>query len=80
MENFRQQHNTFSTPTFVAGKSAILGALLFSDGNTVYVDPSAGYFQGKLDDFRFYNTAMTDLEVQNLYNNEAKWFSCILSF
>ena len=63
--------NTFSTPTFVAGKSAILGALLFTDGYTVYVDPSAGYFQGKLDDFRFYNTAMTDLEVQNLYNSEA---------
>ena len=71
MENFRQTANTFSTPTFVAGKSAILGALLFTDGYTVYVDPSAGYFQGKLDDFRFYNTAMTDLEVQNIYNSEA---------
>ena len=67
----QQTDNTFSTPTFVAGKSAILGALLFSDGNTVYVDPTAGYFQGKLDDFRFYNIAMTDLEVQNIYNSEA---------
>ena len=63
--------NTFSTPTFVAGKSAILGALLFTDGNTVYVDPTAGYFQGKLDDFRFYNGTLTDLEVHNLYNREA---------
>ena len=72
--------NTFSTPTFVAGKSAILGALLFTDGYTVYVDPSAGYFQGKLDDFRFYNTAMTDLEVQNLYNNEVNGLVAFFPF
>jgi hypothetical protein len=72
--------NTFSTPTFVAGKSAILGALLFTDGNTVYVDPTAGYFQGKLDDFRFYNSAMTDLEVQNLYNFEVEGLVAYLPF
>ncbi|MBP9084178.1 MAG: T9SS type A sorting domain-containing protein [Bacteroidia bacterium] len=72
--------NTFSTTTFVADKSAIIGALLFNDGNTVYVDPTAGYFQGKLDDFRFYNSAMTDLEVQNLYNIEVDGLVAYLPF
>ncbi len=72
--------NTFNTPTFVSGKSVILGALLFTDGNTVYVDPTAGYFQGKLDDFRFYNIAMTDLEVQNLYNIEVDGLVAYLPF
>jgi len=65
-----QTANSFSVPTVVSGKSVILGALLFTDGNTVYVDPTAGNFQGKMDEFRFYNTAMSDSEVQNLYNNE----------
>jgi|APIni6443716594_1056825.scaffolds.fasta_scaffold03468_1 hypothetical protein len=67
----KQTTNTFSAPTFVTGKSAVLGALLFTDGNTVYIDPTAGYFKGKLDDFRFYNTALKDSEVKDLYNSEA---------
>lgn len=67
----QQTANTFNTPTVVTGKSAIIGALLFTDGNTVYIDPSAGNFQGKLDDFRFYATAMTDAEVRALYTSEA---------
>ncbi len=67
----QQTANTFNTPTFVTGKSVIFGAILYTDGSTVYDEPTAGEFQGKLDDFRFYNSAMTDLEVQNLYNSEA---------
>jgi hypothetical protein len=67
----QQTANTFNTPTVVAGKSAILGAIVFTDGVTVYNEPTAGNFQGKMDDFRFYNTAMTDSEVQHLYDNEA---------
>ena len=67
----QQTANTFNTPTYVTGKSAILGAILYTDGNTVYNEPTAGNFQGKLDDFRFYNIALSDSEVQNLYNSEA---------
>jgi hypothetical protein len=67
----QQTANTFNTPTYVTGKSAILGAILYTDGNTVYDEPTAGEFQGKLDDFRFYNIALTDIEVQNLYYREA---------
>lgn len=67
----QQTANTFSTPTVVAGKSAILGAILFTDGINVYNEPTAGNFKGKMDDFRFYNVAFTDTEVLNHYNNEA---------
>ena len=67
----RQTANTFGTPTVVAGKSAIFGAILFTDGVTVYDEPTAGNFQGKMDDFRFYDIALTDSEVQNLYNKES---------
>jgi len=67
----QQTANTFGTPTVVSGKSAILGAILFTDGLTVYNEPTAGNFQGKMDDFRFYNIALTDSEVKNLYNHEA---------
>lgn len=63
--------NTFSVPTFVTGKSAIFGAILYTDGNTVYDEPTAGEFQGKLDDFRFYDHALSDAQVLQLYNNES---------
>jgi hypothetical protein len=66
-----QTANTFSTPTFVAGKSVIMGAIVFTDGNTVYKEPTAGNFKGKLDDFRFYDIALTDSEVKNLFNTES---------
>jgi len=67
----KQTANTFGIPTVVAGKSAILGAILFTDGVTVYNEPTAGNFQGKMDDFRFYDVALTDAEVENLFINES---------
>lgn len=67
----KETANTFGTPTVVAGKSAILGAILFTDGVTVYNEPTAGNFKGKMDDFRFYDVALTDSEVENLYRNES---------
>jgi hypothetical protein len=67
----QQTTNSFSTPTFVTGKSAIFGAILYTDGNTVYVEPTAGNFQGKLDDFRFYDHALSDAQVLQLYNGES---------
>jgi hypothetical protein len=68
----KQTANTFGTPTVVTGKSAILGAILFTDGVTVYNEPTAGNFKGKMDDFRFYDLAMTDSEVENLFINESE--------
>jgi trimeric autotransporter adhesin len=63
-----QTASTFGSPTYVTGTSAIMGALLNTDGSTVYVDATAGYFKGKLDDFVIYNEAMTDAEVTTFYN------------
>ena len=63
-----QTANTFASPTYVTGVSAIIGALLNTDGSTVYVDATAGYFKGKLDELVIYNEAMTAEEVTSLYN------------
>jgi hypothetical protein len=67
----KQTANTFLTSTFVAGTSTILGEMLNTDGNSIYIDNSAGKFVGKLDDLRFYNVAMDETQVLALYNSES---------
>jgi len=62
---------SYAGATYVAGKSAIIGALVYTDGNTVYVDASVGYFKGKIDDIRIYNNALTEIQVQDLYKSES---------
>ncbi|MBL0057141.1 MAG: beta-propeller fold lactonase family protein [Chitinophagaceae bacterium] len=63
----QQTENTFITPTYVTGTSALMGAMVNTDGNSIF----AGYFQGKLDEFRIYNSALTDAQILQLYNNES---------
>ncbi|HYG40477.1 MAG TPA: LamG-like jellyroll fold domain-containing protein [Cytophagales bacterium] len=36
----------------------------------VFTNPGANHFRGMLDDFRFFNTALTDTEIQLMYNSE----------
>ena len=62
---------SYAGATYVSGKSAIIGALVYTDGNTVYVDASVGYFKGKIDDIRIYNNALTEVQVQDLYKSES---------
>ena len=63
----QQSANTFTSPTYVTGTSALLGACVNTDGVTAW----AGFFQGKLDEFRIFNTAMTDAQVLALHTDEA---------
>ncbi|MBK7557559.1 MAG: T9SS type A sorting domain-containing protein [Chitinophagaceae bacterium] len=63
----QQSANSFTSPTYVTGTSALLGACINTDGNSVF----DGYFQGKLDEFRIYNTALTDAQVLALHNDQA---------
>ncbi|MGB3153622.1 MAG: LamG-like jellyroll fold domain-containing protein [Chitinophagaceae bacterium] len=63
----KQSTNSFTSSTYVTGTSALLGACLNTDGIT----PWAGYFRGKLDEFRIYNNAMTDAQAQQLYKVES---------
>jgi len=62
---------SYAGATYVSGKSAIIGALVYTDGNSVYVDASVGYFKGKIDDIRIYNNALTEIQVQDLYKSES---------
>ena len=64
----KQSADNFVPATYVTGKSVIIGALLNTDGSSIYVDATAGYFKGKLDELIIYNEAMTAEEVTTLYN------------
>jgi trimeric autotransporter adhesin len=64
-----QTADNFVPSTYVTGRSAIIGALLNTDGSSIYVDATAGYFKGKLDELVIYNEAMTAEEVTTLYNS-----------
>jgi uncharacterized protein (TIGR02145 family) len=63
--------NTFSGTTATAGVDFALGAITHSNGLSPYTDVNVGFFQGKLDDVRIYDSAMTDAQVMDLYANES---------
>ena len=62
--------SSFNSNTFVTGRDLAIGVMVAASGFAPYTDPNGGYFQGKLDDIRIYDNAMTDAQVQNLYNSE----------
>ena len=66
----QQTASNYHTPTYVSGRSVIIGDLINTDGSSIYISGYAGAFKGKLDDFRFYEKAMTDQDVMDLYKNE----------
>ncbi len=63
--------NSFSGSTFVSGRDLALGVITSTSGTAPYTDVNVGYLNGKLDDVCIYDDAMTDVQVQNLYNNES---------
>ncbi|MGB3006904.1 MAG: LamG domain-containing protein, partial [Chitinophagaceae bacterium] len=62
--------NTFSGSTAVVGKDLALGVITSPSGVAPYTDINVGYLNGKLDDVRIYDAAMSDAQVLNLYNSE----------
>ena len=62
--------NTFSGSTVVAGKALSLGVITSVSGTAPYTDANVGYLNGKLDDVRIYDAAMTDTQILQLYNME----------
>lgn len=63
----------FLTPTYVAGRYVLLGAMVNTDGNSVYQD-GVWNFKGKLDEFRIYNNAMTDAQVAAEYSGMEAYY------
>lgn len=53
--------------TYVTGKQLALGDICSPWGAVPFADVNEGYFDGCLDEVRFYNRALSDSEVQQLY-------------
>jgi hypothetical protein len=83
VQNSNEWHNYVATFDGIKVKIFIDG-VLDSETNTTgalasfsdavlqigYSDNGYDWFNGKLDDIRFYNRALSDVEVQALYNSE----------
>ncbi len=62
---------TFSSNTIVASKDFSLGVGVSSLGVAPYTDVNMGYFKGSMDEVRIYDIAMSDAQVQQLYQTES---------
>ncbi len=64
--------NTFSGSTATGGGAELsFGVIPYTDGQAPYTDANVGYLNGKMDDIRIYDAAMSDAQVLQLYNNES---------
>jgi hypothetical protein len=72
--------NTFSGSTAVSGKDFSLGVITSVSGTAPYTDANVGYLNGKLDDVRIYDAAMTEEQVLSLYNTESLGLIAYYSF
>ncbi len=59
---------TFVPTTNVTNKDLAIGVCVSPSGYAPYTDGSVGWFDGKIDDIRIYNRALTEQEIQQLYN------------
>jgi len=69
--------NIFVNDTYVSGKDLAIGVCVAPWGIAPYTDPNVGYFNGKIDDIRIYDRALTASEVFILYNSVDSSFSYV---
>ncbi len=69
--------NIFVNDTYVSGKDLAIGVCVAPSGIAPYTDPNVGYFNGKIDDIRIYDRALTASEVFKLYNSVDSSFSYV---
>ena len=60
-------YNTSADP----GTELSFGVIPHTNGLAPYTDANVGYFNGKLDDIRIYDAALSDAQVLQLYQNES---------
>ncbi len=60
---------SFTGNTYITNTMLAVGVMVNASGVAPYTDANGSYFRGKLDDIRIYDNAMTDAQVQNLYNS-----------
>ena len=58
----------FINDTYVIGRDLSIGVSVSQNGFAPFTNGSIGWFDGKLDDIRIYNRALTETEIQQLYN------------
>lgn len=60
-------NGAYIADTYTSDRILVLGACISPDGTAPYTDSCVGYFDGILDDIRFYNRALSADEVTQLY-------------
>jgi hypothetical protein len=60
-------NDLFTQNTTVAGTDLAIGVNV-GDGIAPFANSSGGYFDGKIDDVRIYNRALSETEIQALYH------------
>jgi hypothetical protein len=63
----KASNNEFFSNTVVDGKDLSFGVITGPSGFAPYTDNNSGYFNGKIDDIRIYNRALSAQEIQELY-------------
>jgi hypothetical protein len=65
---------SFSTGTYVTNKDLSLGVITYVNGLAPFTDGNVGYFNGKLDDIRIYNSAISESQILELYNETSTYY------
>ncbi len=64
----KSSNNFFINNTIVTGKDLSIGVNVSGNGIAPFKDNNIGYFNGKIDEVRIYNRALTAEEIGSLYN------------
>lgn len=64
----KESNSNFIDGTSVIGASLALGVAVNELGQAPYTDGNVGYFIGSMDDVRIYNRALSEDEIQELFN------------
>jgi uncharacterized protein (TIGR02145 family) len=67
----KSTQNTFTGNTYTTERELALGVATYISGFAPYTDTNLGYFQGKLDDIRIYDAALSDNQVTQLFEDES---------
>ncbi len=65
-------NNNFITNTDVTGKNLSIGVATSPSGFAPYTDINVGYFDGSIDDVRVYDRALSESEIQELYQGDTE--------
>ena len=80
----KASNNIYINNTIVDGKDLAIGSITDTSGFAPYTDVNVSFFDGKIDDVRIYNRALSTSEIQELYTGAeipdmsqwvGKWFS-----